>query len=326
MLKVGIVGLGRLGSTHANIIAALPDAKLTAVYDPKPEAAQLGKEKYGMAIMGSAQELVNSPQVDAVCVASPTYCHIEAVLPALQAGKPVFCEKPICRTWAEAEQMLAAEAKSKSRVAVGFVRRFHPGQQKFVELVRDGLVGPLRFCNVDLVVGAFKRLPGDWFADFELSGGVILDMLAHHLDLLNWSFGAPARVYCESLLMNPSLPEPNDYASATLTYKNNVICNILCGWQRFGRSANCYEIYGDNGSLTYSWGAKHIVHYPKGGEKQEIAFEATDESPYATEIKSWLASIAAGTPPKVTLQDGVDSLRIALAMITSSQEKRLVQL
>ena len=326
MLKVGIVGLGRLGTSHANNLAALPDVKLTAVYDPKPEAAQQGREKYGMAVMASARELVNAPDVDAVCVASPTYCHAEAVLLALQAGKPVFCEKPICRTWAEAEQLLAAEAKAKSRVAVGFVRRFHPGQHKLDELLRDGLIGTLRFCNVDLVVGTFKRLPGDWFADFQLSGGVILDMLAHHLDLLNWSFGAPARVYCEGLLMAPALPEPNDYASATLVYQNNVICNLLCGWQRFGRSANCYEIYGDNGSLTYTWGAKHIVHHPKNGEKQEIAFDVTEESPYATEIKSWLAGIAAGTPPKVTLQDGVNSLRIALAMITSSQEKRLVQL
>ncbi|MDD4097682.1 MAG: Gfo/Idh/MocA family oxidoreductase [Lentisphaeria bacterium] len=326
MLNIGIVGLGRLGTSHANNLAAMPEARLTSVFDPKPEAAELGRDKYGMTAVASVQELVASPEVDAVCVASPTYCHAEAVLLALQAGKPVFCEKPICRTMAEAEQLLQAEASSKSRVAVGFVRRFHPSQHKLQQLLQDGLLGKLRFCNVDLVVGAFKRQPGDWFADFQLSGGVILDMLAHHLDLLNWGFGAPDHVYCEGLLMDPALPEPNDYASATLVYKNGVICNLLCGWQRFGRSANCYEIYGDNGSLTCTWGAKHLVYYPKNGEKQELAYEATDESPYATEIKSWVARIAAGAPPEVTLQDGVNSLRIALAMITSSQEKRVVKL
>ena len=99
MLNVGIIGAGRMGNAHAANFAKLKSAAVTAVYDIDPAKANAFKEKYpAVAIKNSAAELVGAPEVDLIVITSPTYCHKEGLLAAMATGKPIFCEKPLCRT------------------------------------------------------------------------------------------------------------------------------------------------------------------------------------------------------------------------------------
>ncbi len=324
MLKVGLIGAGRMGQAHCGELAKLPDVKLTAVYDPQSSAADNMTAKYGLKKYGSARELA-AADVDAVLVCSPSDCHAEGVLAVLAAGKHLFCEKPLCRTLAEAEQIMAAARNARGSITIGFVRRHVPALRKFKQFLDAGLIGRPRLAHIDLMLGAYRRQPGDWFADFARCGGAILDMLAHGIDLENWFFGEPERVYADALLLAPELPEPADYVSATVTYRNRVICNVNCGWQRFGRSGDLLEVYGDEGSLAYHWGAENLIHYPKGAEKRELApGPAGAASPLHLQMQSLVEKIRAGQPPEVGLADGYASLKVALGMIQSVQEKRVV--
>ena len=338
MLKFGIIGAGRLGNVHAGNIAQLKslasiDAQVTAVYDPKESAANDMHAKYGARICSGPEELANIPDLDAVVIASPTYCHQDGIRAAVAAGKHIFCEKPLCRDMENSTAMLELVSKSQKLFAIGFVRRAMAKTQKCKELLDAGLLGRIRFCNVDLPLGMYAREYGDWFTDFEKCGGVIVDMLAHHVDLANWFFGKPERVYADGMLLDPSQEKPSDMVDGIITYRNGVICNMFCTWQRFGRSNELMEIYGEKGSLSLT-GADTVTYYPLGGEKQEIAVETAADagigveevkvaSGYTQEIIDFARNMLGGKIPMPGIQDGFNSIEIALAMIKSVKTRQV---
>lgn len=267
MINFGIIGAGRLGTTHAKNIAQMDGVKLAAVYDIDPAKAQVFNEEYGAVICNSADELAN--MVDIVVVASPSDCHIEGVRAAVKADKPVFSEKPLCRFAEQAAEYKELLKDYQKPFGIGYVRRYMPKTIIAKKLLDENTLGTLKFCNVDLPFGAFKRMYGDWFADYKRSGGVILDMLAHHIDLANMFFGKPVRVYAQSMLLDPKQELPSDYVSMTVTYANGVIVNMMCSWQRFGRSNEMMEIYGDKAALTLD-GTTEIKIARLGAENIEV--------------------------------------------------------
>ena len=324
MLNVGIIGMGRMGKSHAGFFTTCPETRLVGFYDPSEAACKEGVEKFGAPVFGSADELINSPDVDAIVITSPTYCHAVDVLKVLKTNKHLFCEKPLCRNWAEADAIRQAAAQSKTRLQIGFVRRFSPAQKMMVDWVKEGKLGTPRYCHIDLFTGKFQRMPGDWFANYTLCGGVVLDMLSHHLDLLAWSFGKPASLYAQGFLEDPRLPEPVDYNSATITFANGVICNIASGWNRFGRGANFMEIYGDKGYAAFTWGKNSVSFMPKGGAMEEVAAPAVD-NPYHEGFRHWLRSIQENRQPDVTLDDAFNALDLALGILRSSEENTVIE-
>ena len=275
MLEFGIIGAGRLGTTHADSLSKMDGVKLAAVYDISAEKAKAMQEKYGPAVCSSPDELAS--KVDAVIVASPSDCHLEGVRAAVRAGKAVFTEKPLCRFAEQAEEYKSLLKDFRKTFGIGFVRRYMLKTVKFKEILDSGELGRIRFCNVDLPFGAYKRMPGDWFTEYKRSGGVILDMLAHHIDLANWFFGPAGRVYAQGLLLDPSQELPADHVSATVTYANGVIVNMMCNWQHFGRSGEMMEVYGEKGALTMD-GSQTLRLAKLGVPVQEIEVNETAQS------------------------------------------------
>lgn len=322
-VNLGVIGAGRMGNAHANELAQLEGVKITGVYDIKSEAAAAMRERHGATIHQSAAQLAAAHAIDGVLVCSPTPCHKEGVDAALAAHKAIFCEKPLCRDTADAAKLLQAGEASGKPFAVGFVRRYMAKTLELKRLLDAGTIGKIRFCNVDLPLGCYKRLPGDWFANFDACGGVILDMLAHHIDLTNWFFGKPGRVYAASLMLDQSQPEPADYAAGVVTYQNGVICNFTSSWWRSGRSGELMEVYGDEGSLAMD-GGDNLIHYPKGKETQLLP--VTGEPGLKRQMQAFVAAIRDGSTPTATLRDGFNSLRVALAMIESAKSGNAVGL
>ena len=322
-INLAIVGAGRMGKTHAKELAQLDNVNIAGVYDVDPKAAQAFKKTYGASVYGGPQEIAVDPEIDGVLVCSPTPCHPEGVEPALAAKKVTFCEKPLCRNAVDGKRLLDVGLASGLPVAVGFVRRYMATTLEFKALIDAGTLGKVRFCNVDLPLGGYRRMPGDWFADFDACGGVILDMLAHHIDLANWLFGEPARVYAAGLLLDKDQPEPADYAASVVTYKSGVICNFMGSWWRSGRSAQTMEVYGDDGSLSMD-GSDTLVHFPKGGDKRDIAVPGA--SGHRCQMEAFVAAVRDGVPPTASLEDGFNSLGVALAMIESAKTGQVVSL
>ena len=210
-LNIGIIGAGRMGNAHAENLAKLGNAAVTAVYDIDPAKAAAFVGKYpGVAVKNSAEELVNAPEVELIVITSPTYCHKEGLLPAMATGKPIFCEKPLCRTQEDFDELAPLISSYKNLFAIGFVRRYSPGVALMEKLLAEGRIGKIICASVCCIFGAFRREWGDWFADYDKSGGVMLDMLAHHCDLQNKFIGQPVSVYAQALRLPTALETPSE--------------------------------------------------------------------------------------------------------------------
>ena len=144
MLKIGIIGAGRMGNSHAANLIKLKSIRLAAVYDIDPEKSKAFAEKYStVKIMNSLQELVNSPEVELIIITSPTYCHRDGLMAAMATGKPIFCEKPLCRTRAELKELAPLILDYKNFFTIGFVRRYSPGCIMMKKLIDEGKIGKL---------------------------------------------------------------------------------------------------------------------------------------------------------------------------------------
>lgn len=336
MIRFGIIGAGRLGNVHAQSIDVLENATLTAVYDIAEAPAKAMQEKYGAAICNSADELAQHPEVDAIIISSPTYCHIEGIRAGKKAGKPFFCEKPLVRFKEDGLEAAALIAENNKPFAIGFVRRHMLKTQKVKEILDSGVLGKIRYANIDLPFGSYARQYGDWFTDFKKSGGVIYDMLAHHVDLANWFFGKAKRVYAQSMMLDPEQELPADYVSSTVTYENGVILNLMCSWWRTGRSGECMEICGEKGSLSMT-GAADLTLHLLGSGKEIVKIDekaaavgvnnASTGNGFVNELSNFIAMVEGkefAFMPGV--EDGLRSLAVADAMERSAKTHQIVEL
>ena len=333
MIELGIIGAGRLGNTHAGNIMQIEGVKLAAVYDIDNAKALAMQEKTGAEICQSAEELAQ--KVDAVIVASPSDCHIEGVRAAVKYNKAVFTEKPFCRFADQAAEYRTLLKDFNRTFGIGFVRRHMPKTVKLKSMLETGEIGRIRFCNVDLPFGVYKRMYGDWFTDYQRSGGVILDMLAHHIDLANWFFGPAKRVYAQGLLLDPQQELPADHVSATVTYANGVIVNMMCNWQRFGRSGEMMEIYGEKGAITMT--SDQNLKFAKLDEQPiEIIIDETVQScgvnnvstgnGFLNEMTNFVNAMRSGEKFTPGIQEAFDSFAVAEAMMRSAETNQIVEI
>ena len=339
MIRYAIVGAGRMGNAHAGNLSQVENAQLAGVYDILPERSQELAQKFAAQACSSLDELLALPNLDCLIITTPTYAHAEAILAAQQAKLNIFCEKPLCRSQADAERLLALFDDYEPLFAVGFVRRHMSKTLKAKQIIDSGSLGRLLYCNVDLSHSRYKRMPGEWFADFELCGGATLDMLAHHVDLCNWFFGRPRNVFASSLMLDPNLPLPTDYVASVVNYDNGVICNLMSSWQRFGRSNEMMEIYGEKGALIID-GGELLSLYDEQGNLQKIDAAAEFPPPKASakgvdnvnaasgffrQSQNLTAALSGQSRPLPGIQEAYDSLKIGLAMIESAKTGNVIK-
>ena len=334
MLKVGIIGAGRMGNAHADNLAKLKSAALTAVYDIDPAKASAFREKYpGVAIKNSAAELAAAPEVELIVIASPTYCHKEGLLAAMATGKPIFCEKPLCRTPEDFRELAPLVTSYGNLFAIGFVRRYSPGVVLMEKLLSEGKIGKIICASVSCLFGGYRREWGDWFADYDKSGGVMLDMLAHHCDLQNKFLGKPVSVYAQAMRLPRNLEKPRDYVSATAVYEGGVISNLECSWLRGGPSDTYMVVYGEKGALKLSDSAG-LSFFDIGGAETKMEAdegilghlqEDISGNMYAKEIAVVVDCALTGKAPWAGAKEAVDAMAFCLGMIRSAETGEIVR-
>jgi len=189
-LRIGIAGLGRLGRRHAhNLARRVPRAELIAACSPE-ELACAAEELAVAASYADYHELLADERVDAVFLVTPTSLHAEQIVQALQAGKHVFCEKPLSLDLADCRRVeeLAAD-HPRLKVMIGYGRRFDPSYEDAHDKVRAGMIGKpflVRSQNLDM------NDPSGFFVRFApTSGGIFLDCTVHDIDLARWLLGNP---------------------------------------------------------------------------------------------------------------------------------------
>ncbi len=195
MLKVGVLGSGFMGGTHARAYAKLSDVQVvgvSALPADADKAAELADE-VGAKVYTDAMELATSPEVDAISVTLPTNLHRDHAIAAMEAGKAVFCEKPMALTVADCDEMIAVSKETGQLLMIALVMRFWPEYMALVKAVNSGKYGKPLAAKASRL--SARPQWGAWFAKPEWTGGGLLDLQIHDLDALNWLFGTPKTVY-----------------------------------------------------------------------------------------------------------------------------------
>ncbi len=251
MVRVGVIGCGRIAERHVDAYRRLGVGVVVA--DQALELAQRFAERFGVDRASRPQDILDNDRIDAIDVCVPTPAHAGLVEAGLDAGKHVFCEKPLCSTVAEWERIEQAHRRSGKAVMVGYLYRFHPAYQFAKEIVDQEILEQLH-------LGIF-RLGGrgnarSWKHDLASGGGASMEMLAHILDLADWLLGPlqdPQLLVREVLLPirqidgEPVRSTAEDYVVARL--RAGPIEVLLESDLVTPSYMNYTELHGRNGSL-----------------------------------------------------------------------------
>ena len=222
-LRIGVIGVGRIGRMHAGYIARqTPRAELSAVSDVSVAAAEEVGAMYGVPALGADEVIAAS---DAVAICTSTDTHVDYIIDAAEAGKAIFCEKPISLDLAQVERVAACLDRRDVPFMVGFNRRFDPGHRAVREAVASGRIGEVRMARVT------SRDPSPPPVDYvRVSGGIWVDMMIHDFDMAAYVVGSPVvQVWAQGAnLIDPAIGEAGDVdvAVAVLTHANGAITTI----------------------------------------------------------------------------------------------------
>ncbi len=323
MLKVGLVGTGFMGGIHAAAWAHTP-AKLVGLLSKDTESAQNLAATYTCERYDSLESLLRD--VDVVDICSPTHRHHEMVLQAAAAGKHIVCEKPIARTLQQAREMIAACEKAGVQFLIAHVVRFFPQYAAAKEAVTRGDIGKVAVVRLTRCSFGTTR---EWFHDYEKSGGMMLDLMIHDFDYARWVAGDVESVFAKHVG-----DQKDDYALAILRHTGGAISHVEGGWAYpapMFRTA--LEIAGDRGLIEHPAESSQplgvFLKAKASGDMPDIAVPGSPlaEDPYTTEIKHFYEILTGQSlEPRVTAQDGLAALQIALAAIESAKTGRRVNI
>jgi UDP-N-acetylglucosamine 3-dehydrogenase len=314
-MRVGLVGAGFMGGVHLNAYAGIPEVEVVGVADARVEAAVAGAKMVGARPYASYEELVAAQDVEVVDVCLPTAFHRDLALSAAGEGRHVILEKPIARTMEDAQKILGAFSGDGPRLFVGHVVRFFPEYVRIKEKIEAGDLGTVG------VIRTSRRSPfllgwNDWYADWRVSGGVLLDLVIHDFDFLRWALGEVERVYARGMLGR----EYNrlDYVLVTLRFENGAIAHVEGHWGYPGPFNYSIEVAGSSALVTVD--SREPAPLELTGDTAtpgEVPDLASGKSPYAKELEHFIHCIATGEEPIVQSQDACEALRIGFAATES---------
>lgn len=328
-MKVGIVGVGFMGSTHASGWAATPAQITGFTAETEAEAADLAGQ-YHAQVYPDLDAML--PAVDVLDICSPTHLHHEMILKAAAAGKHIVCEKPLARTFGQARQAVEACKKAGVQLLVAHVVRFFPEYALTQSAVAHGQIG--RPAVLRLQRGSYrpKKPAGNWFLDEAKSGGILMDLMIHDYDYARWIAGEVETVSARRVTEHH--PEaPVDYGLVILSHTSGAISHIAGSWAYPPPAfITRFEIAGDRGLIEFDSEATAPIHNlilkTGGSDAPDVGLPASpvSESPYTTQLKEFYAALADGKPARVHATDGLAAVQIAEAAIQSSHSGQPVRL
>lgn len=326
-VRVGLVGCGVMGKSLATQLRTIEQAELVAACDVVEDAVKAFAEEFGIWATTNLDELLGHDDIDAVLIATPAYLHAEQTIAAAEAGKHVFCEKPMALTVEDCDQMIEVCLKNNVNLMVGQVLRYFPIHAKVKELVDSGEFGRLLCLTIHRLGGGFTGVwAKDWRKSKALSGGMLMEVSIHELDYLRWVGGEVESVFAvgENFL-HPDCDYP-DCILITLKFRSGAL-GILHASQvsianSYGGRADC-----EKGSLLFPqlWSGELIVQ-TESERKVFKAEEMSRENPVRRELREFVESIIERRPPPITGEDGRSAVALAVAVYQSIETREPISL
>jgi predicted dehydrogenase len=300
-VRIGVIGVGHLGKHHARLLAGIDGAELVAVVDPQADRAAAAAEATGARPLADFRDLIG--EVDAVSIAVPTELHRDVAMPFLERGTAVLIEKPITRTVAEGEELIAAARESGAILAAGHTERHNPA----VSTVMPFVTTP-RFIEVHRL-GAFP--------DRSLDIDVVFDLMIHDLDIiLAMVKGDVTSVEAVGV---PVLTDRFDIANARLRFSTGCIANITAS--RISKErVRKIRLFQPDAYVSIDYAEQEVEGYRlvrREGERPQIQggkLPVTRDEPLKRELQDFVSAVRGKRRPLVSGEDGLRALKLAQAI------------
>ena len=341
-IRWGVIGSGGIARrrTIPEGIAKASNARLSAVFDQDPKAnAEVAKQFKATPVAGLDELLAK--EIDAVYIATPAHLHYDHVKACAEAGKHVFCEKPLGMTVAQAQEMIALCDRAGIMLGCAFMMRFVAQHQEALKLIEQGRLGQLVYARAQLSCW-YPPLENAWRQDPTTGGGgALMDMGGHCIDLLEMLLGNVVKVIC---FINNTIHDyrSEDSAVATLFFENGAMGTVdtfLCIPD--AGSKNVLEIYGSKGSIlaqgTIGQGpAGRMVAFLEGDDgaydaqqtraaDQGMVIDPKPVNTYQAEIEEFSKAILEDRQPLIDGQLGLRSQKILAACYESARSGKAVE-
>jgi len=319
MINIGILGCGRIGQVHARSILRMADARVAAVSDAFPDAANALAATTG-AIVQSSDDVIANADVDAVIICTPTDTHYDLIHAAARAGKAIFCEKPVDMSADRIRDCIKVVDDTGVAFLTGFNRRFDPNFAAVQNRIADGEIGAVE------IVTILSRDPSPPPISYiKSSGGIFRDMMIHDFDMARFLLGEdPVQIFATGAsLVDPQIGEAGDVdtAAVTMTTASGKICQISNSRRASYGYDQRIEVHGAKGMLRAENMLENTVEVATGAGYRRAPtlnfFLERYEAAYLSEMQHFVAALAEKTAISPTIQDGLKSQLIADAAAKS---------
>ncbi len=303
-LRIGVIGVGVMGSNHARVLTGLPGAELVAVADPDVKQADFVARTLGCGALGSIDELLEL-NIDAATIAAPTHLHHEIALTCIARGVHVLVEKPIASSVEEGRDIVAAARRAGVTLMVGHVERFNPAVEAIKEALR----------NEDILSIAITRVGP--FPPRMSNVGVVIDLAVHDIDLIRWF--TDSEIVEVQPQLSSAVAEREDIALLQFRTASGVLAHINTNWLTPFKARNVIVatrgkyIMGDllTRQVTECFG------FQPDGSYSMRHLSVGHAEPLRSELLAFLRAIRSGAGAAVTGEEGVASLEIAIRCLAS---------
>ncbi len=351
-IGVAVIGSGRIGTLRANMASRHPSVRFLAISDKEPERADMLAESVAAHLSsGDNYEIISHPEVDTVIVSTPEHDHAEAILQALELGKPVFVEKPLTLTLEDADKVVEAVERTGVELRIGYSRRHDRRWMLAREQVARGRLGQILGINSRIyssraqIAEPLKRSP---------NATPVLDVLTYYVDMACWFLegNRPVEVFARgnAKIFKSWGYSAHDVTWSIITFEDGTVVNlgVCCAlpakYPTYGQSAR-FEVLGEDGAILLDVDNKDSLLFTDKGVPHayvpdhhvNLLFMQSNSSgdwamgdywgPIANETRSWLDHLATGSPcVHTTAIEGRQTLALTLAIEESARTGEIISL
>ncbi len=325
-VKIGILGMGQIGRIHlGNLVGKIKFAEVIAAVNPSEEGQRFARNLNVPQVSSDPDIVFNNPEIDAILICSPSDTHADYVIRAAEAGKAIFCEKPLDLSLDKIQEILEATEKHQVPLMVAFNQRFDPDFIKVKSLVDEGKIGDLRTIRIT------SRDPAPPPISYiKSSGGLFLDMTIHDFDMARYiSNSEVTEVFAKGHnLVDPLIGEAGDIDTGyvLLTFRNGATAMIENSRQAAYGYDQRLEVYGSLGmaQAANKLNDSHQFYNKSGAHSSKPVdfFLERYMASYRLEMDAFIQAVSKREKPPVTGEDGLKATIIALAANKSMAENR----
>ena len=341
IVKFGIIGCGMISNWHAQAVGEIDGAELVGVTDVNESSRIAFAEKYGVKAYESVEALLAEPEIDVVCICTPSGLHAPLAVSCANAGKSIVVEKPMAITRDEIKGIFEACEKNHVKMTVISQMRFAPGIQAVKKAVEDGIMG--KIVVADLSMKFFRSQEyydkGGWRGTWKMDGGgALMNQGIHGIDMLQYIMGSPVKnisAMTRTLVRNI---EVEDTAVAILEFENGALGQIVGTTSVTPGYARTIEICGDKGSIMLEedtivkWDIEGVdapdCFKPEGRDDNGSASDpsAFGITGHVRQLTDMVDAIKNDRMPMINQYDGAKPVEIILSIYESSKENKVINM